>query len=530
MTDEDVVTALLGQLPDALGDTPPDADPGTPEVDLRYASIPGEVAQIIPKEICLKHQAMPVAFDDDLGQLTVAMADASDLNAVDELRFAAQRKVKRVMTVPAARPDLERLWHEHFNFDRRSVKRQQLDLSSTFKPISAHAATESSITQLVDSIFGKAVELGTSDVHFDVFSTEASVRFRIDGVLYKVLSIPADVYPKVVSRIKVLARLDISEKRATQEGRIALQDPRTPYELRVSILPVFNGERIAVRLFDRTNFSFGIEALGIRGAEYERFQRELDKPNGLVLITGPTGSGKTTTLYSMINHLNDLSRNIITIEDPVEFSFEGIGQAQVDERNELTFAAVLRSVLRQDPNVIMIGEIRDEETALIATRAALTGHLVLATAHTNDAPTAIARLMNMGIKPYLIASALNIAVAQRLLRKVCTQCRVEDEANPEHLLRLGLTPVQISEGTFYRGKGCRTCSFTGYKGREGIFEILVLSSRMRELITKNASVADLKRQAGREHMTPLVRAGLAKAAAGDTTIAEVMRHAYYEGS
>lgn len=330
-----------------------------------------------------------------------------------------------------------------------------------------------------------------------------------------------------MARIRVLGKMDLTEKKEAQDGRVTIKTNGKTIELRISVVPVFNGKRLAIRLMDRSKFNFSLQNLGIHKALKANFEKEIERPNGMVLVTGPTGSGKTTTLYSMIHHLNDSSRSIISIEDPVEYGFKGVGQIQVEEKSGFSFAAALRSVLRQDPNVIMVGEIRDGETAQIASRASLTGHMVLATLHTNDAPSAISRLMNMGVPPYLIASSLSMVVAQRLVRRLCETCQVPDPPNARFLLRMGFKPNQIEKLKFFKGKGCKKCSSTGYRGRMVIYEILFISEKMRELIATQQNLEKIRARAKKEKMITLAMDGVFKAKEGLTSLEEIVQQTQY---
>ncbi|HLG20566.1 MAG TPA: ATPase, T2SS/T4P/T4SS family [Bdellovibrionota bacterium] len=495
------------------------------EVVTTDIEIPPNVIAMVPSNMLVKCRAVPIRFDQQKNDLTIAFVDISDLRAVDEIRFYTNKKINAVQ---ASRADIQYLWKKFYNVEERVAVRSPLDLSNEIKLGPAASFTETSITKLFDNIITKAIALGTSDIHFDIYGSDAIVRFRIDGVLYNVLTIPLELYAKIISRAKILSNMDVSERKISQDGRITVKTPKgQAVELRLAIIPVYNGERLAIRLLDKSGFDYDLEGLGIHKLIFDRFKSELEKPAGMVLVTGPTGSGKTTTIYSMVNFLNDSSRSVVSIEDPVEYEFRGVGQVQVDEKKGFTFGNALRGVLRQDPNVIMVGEIRDEDTADISTRAALTGHLVLATMHTNDAPTAIARLSNMGVKPFVIASCLNMAVAQRLVRRLCLACKVDDKPNPRLLLRLGLKPAQLEKLRFSKGKGCPTCSFTGYKGRLAILEVMFVTSRMRDLIAKEGTVEDLRRMAKREKMIALNMDGLYKAKEGLTTIEEVVRTTFF---
>lgn len=518
VSEEAVLECLTEQLP-VLGEQVAVERPRA--IALLEVEIGAEAKAAVPIALLLRHRAMPLLLSSEKKELTLAMADAQDHAAIKELEFATTRRIRAVATDYGI---ILALWEKHYGLSREEIRKRHLSFVRDLKfPINA-MMNESSVAKLVENLLTKAVAVGATDIHFDHFDDEVVVRFRLDGLLYTVLSLPADVYPRVLSRIKILANLDIAEHRLTQDGHITITGLKDmPIELRVGIFPVYGGERVAIRVQDHCRFDFSLDNLGILADDQARFRRELSRPNGLALFTGPMGSGKTTTLYSVLHETRDSSRNVMTIEDPIEFNFKWIAQAQVSEKTGFTFAAALRAMLRQDANVMMVGEVRDEETAEIAVRAALTGHLVIATVHTNDAVTAIARLRDMGIKPFLIASGLNLAVAQRLVRKVCPRCRVPDHPNPKTLLRLGLTPAQIEKATFFKGSGCTACNFTGYHGRLGIFEVLSVTEKLREMIADGATTAELRKRARKDGMVPIALAGLHQARAGLTTVDEVIR-------
>ncbi|MFN7950533.1 MAG: ATPase, T2SS/T4P/T4SS family [bacterium] len=520
ITEEAVLECLAEQLPAAAGG---EAQSDKPKASaLLDVDISAEARAAVPIALLLKHRAMPLLLNAEKKELTLAMADVHDHPAIKELEFATTRRIR---AVAADYGIILALWEKHYGLSREEIRKRHLSFVRDLKfPINA-MMNEQSVAKLVENLLTKAVAVGATDIHFDHFEDEVVVRFRLDGLLYTVLSLPTDVYPRVLSRIKILANLDIAEHRLTQDGHITITGLKDqPIELRVAVFPVYGGERVAIRVQDHCRFDFSLDHLGILRDDQTRFRRELSRPNGLALFTGPMGSGKTTTLYSVLHESRDASRNVMTIEDPIEFKFKWIAQSQVSEKTGFTFASALRAMLRQDANVMMVGEIRDEETAEIAVRAALTGHLVIATVHTNDAVTAIARLRDMGIKPFLIASGLNLAVAQRLVRKVCPRCRVPDQPNPRTLLRLGFTPSEIEKATFVRGTGCTSCNFTGYHGRVGIFEVLTVSEKLREMIANGATTAELRKRARKDGMVPLGIAGLEQARAGVTTVEEVIRH------
>ncbi|MGA9530482.1 MAG: type II secretion system ATPase GspE [Candidatus Babeliales bacterium] len=389
-------------------------------------------------------------------------------------------------------------------------------------------ATEAPIIKLVNHILFQATKRGASDIHIEPFEKKIVVRYRIDGVLYEILNPPKRAQNPLASRIKIMAHLNIAEKRIPQDGRIDIRVAGRPIDIRVSILPVSFGERIVMRLLDKTRSFAGIEALGLSERDLSLIVKHTDAPNGIIYITGPTGSGKTTTLYSILTRINNPESNIITVEDPVEYQMSGIGQVQVKEKVGLTFAAALRSILRQDPDIIMIGETRDQETAHIAIQAALTGHLVLSTLHTNSAPATITRLLDMNIEPYLIASSITLAIAQRLVRKLCEQCKQKYTPEANQLLSLGLSEKEASTINFYKPQGCSECIMMGYKGRLPVFEIMEVTPEIAQLIMEQANTTRITHKAIQQGMTSLMKDGIRKIKLGITTIDEVLSVAHTE--
>ncbi len=381
------------------------------------------------------------------------------------------------------------------------------------------AQDDSPAVSLVNNVLIKASTVGASDVHFEPYEDEAVVRLRMDGVLHDILRIPLSTYQNVVARVKVMANLNVAEKRIPQDGRIRVKIGRRDLDIRVSVVPTVFGERVVLRLLDKSGALMTLEKLGLFPEERERIERLAKKPYGIVLVTGPTGAGKSTTLYAMLLYVKDPKKNIITIEDPVEYQIKGISQIQVNPKVGLTFASGLRSILRQDPDIIMVGEIRDTETADIAVHAALTGHLVLSTLHTNDAPSAITRLSDMGIEPFLIASSLEGVIAQRLVRKICSNCREPYKPSEEELRELG---IEYYEGPFYRGRGCEQCLGTGYRGRVGIFEVLELDEELKNLITRTQDSNDIKKAARGKGYKTMIEDGIRKIKEGITTSGEVI--------
>lgn len=389
-------------------------------------------------------------------------------------------------------------------------------------------ATEAPIIKLVNSILYQAVKRGASDIHIEPFEKEMSVRYRIDGIMYVVMTPPKRLQGALISRIKIMANLNIAEKRLPQDGRIDLKVAGKPIDIRVSVLPVAFGERVVMRLLDKSRSFAALKEMDFSERDYTLLEASIHRPNGIIYITGPTGSGKTTTLYSMLFELNKPDVNIITVEDPVEYQMAGIGQVHVNEKIGLTFAAALRSILRQDPDIIMIGETRDHETAQIAIQSSLTGHLVLSTLHTNSAPATITRLIDMGIEPFLIASSIQLAMAQRLVRKLCTACKKEYEPSPDLLNNIGLTTAQARHITFFKAVGCQECLNTGYRGRIAIFELMEMTKGVAKLTMERADTAQIKRQAIADGMMLLIDDGIRKIKQGLTTIEEVLSVASIE--
>jgi type IV pilus assembly protein PilB len=389
------------------------------------------------------------------------------------------------------------------------------------------AAEEAPIIKLVNLILTDAVKRGASDIHVEPYEKELRVRFRVDGVLQNVMAPPLKLKDAITSRMKIMSKLDISEKRLPQDGRIMIKylkdGKRKELDFRVSTVPTLFGEKIVLRLLDKENLRLDMTKLGFEQESLTKFERQILKPYGMVLVTGPTGSGKTNTLYSSVARLNTVETNIMTAEDPVEFQLAGINQVQMKEQIGLNFASALRAFLRQDPNIILVGEIRDFETAEIAVKAALTGHLVLSTLHTNDAPSTISRLMNMGIEPFLVATSVNLICAQRLVRRICSGCKEPLQILPQALIEAGYTPEESEKVIIQHGRGCATCNNTGYKGRVGLYEVMEINDELRELILVGASALELKKKALETGMITLRRSGLIKVGLGHTTMEEVLR-------
>jgi type IV pilus assembly protein PilB len=384
-------------------------------------------------------------------------------------------------------------------------------------------AAAAPVVKLLNYILLQAIRDKASDVHLEPFEVEFKVRYRVDGVLFEVEAPPLSLAPALISRVKVMSNLDIAETRIPQDGRIELSLGGKPIDLRVSTMPTVHGESCVLRVLDRSVVSLELEKVGLRAEEQAQLEALLERPHGILLVTGPTGSGKTTTLYSCLNRLNDVETKIITVEDPIEYDLDGVVQVQVNDEIEVTYARVLRTILRQDPDILLVGEIRDKETAQIAVEAALTGHLILSTLHTNDAPSTVTRLIDIGIPPYLIVSTLEAVIAQRLVRTVCPECRVEYEPGEDVLREIGLSSAEAAGRRFAYGQGCERCNFSGHKGRRAIFEIMVMSERLRRLVLDGAPTQELRAAAVGEGMRPLRVSGQLAVLDGRTTVEEVLR-------
>ncbi len=533
---------------------------GVPSISLNQFEIDPAVIKLVPAETAHKYQIIPLSRVG--ATLTIAMTDPTNVFALDDLKFMTGYNVEPVVAWETAVLDAIQKYYgapgagpkgggggggqkiietapgeSALEIAARAMSEMPLldadevEVLEELEEISAEALTrqgeEAPVIKLVNVILMSAISKGASDIHIEPYEKEYRVRYRIDGLLYNVMSPPLKMKDAITSRIKIMAKLDIAEKRLPQDGRIKIRfsDAGTQRDIdfRVSCLPTLFGEKIVMRLLDRTKLMLDMTKLGFEPESLSKLETQIQKPWGMVLVTGPTGSGKTNTLYSSISRINTIDTNIMTAEDPVEFNLVGVNQVQVRESIGLNFAAALRSFLRQDPNIILVGEIRDFETAEIAVKAALTGHLVLSTLHTNDAPSTINRLMNMGIEPFLVASSLNLVCAQRLVRRVCTACKHDDPVPAQGLINVGFTPELAETVVPKKGKGCEKCNQTGYKGRVGLYEVMEIGEELRELILVGASAIELRRKAIEEGMITLRGSGLRKIAEGVTTIEEVVR-------
>jgi len=502
---------------------------GIEKIELTPEEIEEAVFSLVPPQLTQKHQLVPTKLTGSI--LTVAMADPTDLIAINEIKFITGYGVRVVLASPSA---IKKTLDHRFggiSYDDVLKKFGDSDMELILEQDDVNlqelqqATMEAPVVTLVNAILADAAKRRASDIHIEPYEKLFRVRFRIDGVLQEIMSPPLRLKNPLVSRLKVMAGLDIAERRLTQDGRIKLKmGIGGELDIRVSVLPTLFGEKVVMRLLDKSNLQLDMAKLGFDPQTLEDFQEAIHKPFGMILITGPTGSGKSTTLYSALSELNKADVNISTAEDPVEYNLVGINQVQVREQIGLNFASCLRSFLRQDPDIIMVGEIRDLETAQIAVKAALTGHLVLSTLHTNDAPSTIDRLINMGVEPFLLTSSINLIAAQRLVRRICDKCKEPIEVAPEALINLGVDASEAAGGfPTFRGRGCNNCNETGYRGRLAIYEILVMHEGLKELILKSASAADLKREAVKSGMSTLRMSALQKVRDGFTTIEETIR-------
>ena len=538
---------------------------GVPSINLAQFDIDAAVIKLIPAETAQKYQIVPLSRSG--ATLTIAMIDPTNVFAMDDIKFMTGYNVEPVVAseiavgdaitryyppnAPAAKPSEKKTEKKAVPPQASANLNSAATLEMVTKALEETAAVvdddvevleeleqidvsslekqggEAPVIRLVNLMLMSAIQKGASDIHIEPYEKEFRVRFRIDGILYNVMAPPMKFRDAITSRIKIMSKLDIAEKRLPQDGRIkirfAVDGATKEIDFRVSCLPTLFGEKIVLRLLDKDKLMLDMTKLGFESESLAKLETAISKPWGMVLVTGPTGSGKTNTLYSSIAKINTMETNIMTAEDPVEFNLVGVNQVQVRENIGLNFAAALRSFLRQDPNIILVGEIRDFETAEIAVKASLTGHLVLSTLHTNDAPGTISRLMNMGIEPFLVASSVNLICAQRLVRRICTQCKEDHPTPPEAMTNAGFTAEESKTVMPKRGKGCERCNGTGYKGRVGLYEVMEITEELRELILVGASALELKRKAVDDGMITLRRSGLRKVMEGVTTIEEVAR-------
>jgi type IV pilus assembly protein PilB len=503
---------------------------GVPSINLSDFEIDEAILRLVPREVCERHQLIPV--NRAGSTLIVAMADPSNLNAIDDLKFLTNYNIEVVVAAEAAIGQaIERYYTKQVDFQEilSNMDLEDVDFASGHDStidISelTRESEEAPVVRLVNLILVDAIKRQASDIHIEPYERELRVRYRIDGVLYETMHPPLKLANAIISRTKIMASLDIAERRLPQDGRIKLRiGGGKEMDFRVSVMPTLYGEKVVLRLLDKSNLQLDMTKLGFDAKPLGLFKENIHRPFGMVLVTGPTGSGKTTTLYSALAELNKTTENISTAEDPVEFNLMGINQVQVNDGIGLNFATCLRSFLRQDPDIIMVGEIRDFETAEIAVKAALTGHLVLSTVHTNDAPSTISRLLNMGIEPFLVTASTNMVVAQRLARRVCADCGRATQVARDALLELQVPEELIPEITVMRGGGCKACNSTGYRGRVALYEVMVLTDELKEYVLQGYSTAELKHEAIRLGMQTLRQSGIAKIIEGMTTVEEIMR-------
>ncbi|HEY3065201.1 MAG TPA: type IV-A pilus assembly ATPase PilB [Methylomirabilota bacterium] len=507
---------------------------GIPSITLSQLDVDPELLRLVPSQIAKKYEVLPIRRVGD--SLALAMADPTNVFALDDVAFMTNLKVLPLVAPQAAiRKAIDRFYDNQSDaisgvltaLTSEAPNVEVVDSDESANKVDVfelkESADEAPVVKLVNMVLVDAIQKGTSDIHFEPYEKVFRIRFRIDGVLQEVLAPPKKLESALISRLKIMSNLDIAERRLPQDGRIKLRYNQREIDFRVSILPTIFGEKAVLRILDKEALKLDLTQLGFDPWSLENFDKAINQPYGMVLITGPTGSGKTTTLYSAIHTINSPDVNIMTAEDPVEYNLKGVNQVQIDEGVGRTFAAALRSFLRQDPDVILVGETRDLETAQIAIRAALTGHLVFTTLHTNDCPSTIARLIDMGVPNFLVASSMQLILAQRLGRKVCKQCREPYDTDEETLVPYGHVLSGVGKTQFYKGKGCPACNQTGMKGRVAIYEVMPITEELRDLILKNASTAELRSMAQAQGMKTLRQAGLLKVLDGTTTLDEVLR-------
>jgi len=498
-----------------------------PVVDLSKYEVNSEVVRLLPEEMVQKHLALPI---NRIGaKMIVAVADPSNMAIIDGIGFKTGYSVELVL---ASERDITAAINKFFDRsmefkdiiseldeDLEVIREEDIDAGDAERSVD-----DAPVVKLANYLLTEAIKRRASDIHIEPYEREFRVRYRVDGVLYEIMRPPLRLRGALSSRLKIMASLDIAERRLPQDGRIKMKMGKgREMDFRVSTLPTIYGEKIVLRLLDKASLQLDMTKLGFEAEPLTYFTEAIHRPYGMILVTGPTGSGKTTTLYSALSELNKVSDNISTAEDPVEYNFAGINQVQMKEDIGLTFAASLRSFLRQDPDIIMVGEIRDYETAEIAVKAALTGHLVLSTLHTNDAPSTVTRLLNMGIEPFLVSSSLNLIVAQRLARRVCGNCREEVRIPPKALVDAGMKPERIKLAKPAKGKGCDDCNGTGFRGRVALYEVMPVKEELKEMVLRGGSAIDIKREAVRLGMKTLRQAGISKVEEGVTTLEEVLR-------
>ena len=528
ITEQDIEIALAGQF-------------GFEYIDLSALELPPEVVSAIQPATANSYKVVPVGYEPATRALVIAMKNRDNYRAVDDLKNVMGFGSVRCMVAPADQIDAAIARHyggkSMADAGRKILAEQDsaavqaaagrssasIDLTTL-----SDAMSDNKVVELLNHLLMQAIADKASDIHMEPFESEFKVRYRIDGVLYEMLPVPKPLAMPLVSRVKVLAKLNISERRLPQDGRVEMALPSGQVDLRVAVLPTMFGESVVLRVLDRSNVQLSLDRIGLRDDDLEHVRTLINKPNGIVIVTGPTGSGKTTTLYAALNELNQVDTKILTAEDPVEYDIAGLVQCQVNHDQELTFAKLLRSFLRQDPDIILVGEVRDLETAQISIQASLTGHLVFTTLHTNDAPSSIARLTDLGVESFLLTATLEAIIAQRLARRICTGCKEEFMPSEEQLMELALRPQDVGGRTFFRGRGCERCNKSGYKGRLAIFEIMGMNDDLREIIMSQGSTAVLRHAARKYGMRTLRECGLLSIYDGQTTIDEVVRETLSE--
>ena len=503
-----------------------------PAVDLARFEVDPKIVKMIPADLALKHLVLPLKKEGRT--LTVAMADPTKLGVIDDLKFVTRYDIFPVIAGEYTLRTAIDKYYEQVDAQLDSLLKEMGEESESeelelvqeqeeAEQAGAAMADDAPVVKLINAILTDAVKRGASDIHVEPFEHEIRVRYRIDGALSEVMKPPIKLKAALTSRIKIMAALNIAERRIPQDGRIRLKMGKRVIDFRVSTLPVLFGEKIVMRILDKGNLTLDLSKFGFEPKAEADLMKAILNPYGMVLVTGPTGSGKTTTLYSALSRVNTIEVNIMTAEDPVEYNLMGINQVAVRNEIGMTFAAALKAFLRQDPNIIMVGEIRDIETGGIAIKAALTGHLVLSTLHTNDAPSTITRMIDMGIEPFNVSSAVNLIVAQRLVRRICKDCKSETTYSADELKVLGTTVKEWEGVTFYKGKGCETCAGSGYKGRAGLYEVMAFSQELRRMILRGASTNELQQQAVKDGMLTLRMDGIVKIKKGVTTLEEVVK-------
>ncbi len=499
-----------------------------PAVNPSQLSISKEVLGLIPLNIVQKYHVIPFGLMGNT--LNIALADPGDLFLIEDVRFLTRKAILAHVARETSIKEVIGRYYEDENFEEvLGILREEADAQlieaaeDTDLALMEGAAEQAPVVKLVNLILMDAIRKLASDIHIEPYEKFMRVRFRLDGVLYEIMRPPLQMKNAIISRLKIMSRLDIAERRLPQDGRIKLRVKGREMDFRVSVLPTLFGEKVVLRLLDKSSLQLDMTKLGFNEEQLKHFREAIYAPYGMVLVTGPTGSGKTTTLYSALSELNKISHNISTAEDPIEYNLTGINQVQVHDAIGLNFASALRSFLRQDPDIIMVGEVRDFETAEVAIKAALTGHLVLSTLHTNDAPSTVNRLLNMGVESFLVSSAVNLVLAQRLVRKLCMDCRAKEEVIPEALIDLGVKQEDVGSFDCFRGRGCPACSHTGYRGRVALYEVMPMHEQIRELVLLGASAAEIKKQAIDLGMMTLRQSGIQKLKSGITSVEEVIR-------